>query len=149
MNMEDVKSLDVLLVEDNPHDAELAIRALRSQHLANRIVTVEDGAEALDFLFCRGSHAGRDINERPRVVLLDLKLPKLSGLEVLKEVRRDERTRTIPIVVLTSSAEDRDIASAYALGANSYVVKPVDFDHFSEAVRGLGRYWLLLNQPAK
>lgn len=141
--------VDILLVEDNPQDAELTIRALRKSNLANQLIAVEDGAEALDFIFCRGKYGDREIGHTPRVVLLDLKLPKVNGLEVLRALKQDERTRTIPVVVVTSSREDPDIKTAYALGANSYVVKPVDFDAFAEAVSSLGLYWLLVNQPPK
>jgi two-component system, response regulator len=147
--MEHTEAVDILLVEDNPHDAELTIRALKKHHLANRLIVVEDGAEALDFVFCRGKYATRDVGNRPKVVLLDLKLPKVSGLEVLRALKEDERTRFVPVVVVTSSREDPDIKTAYALGANSYVVKPVDFDAFAEAVSSLGLYWLLVNQPPR
>jgi two-component system response regulator len=138
-----------LLVEDNPQDAELTTRALKKNNLANRLITVEDGAEALDFIFCRGKYATRNNSQSPKVVLLDLKLPKVSGLEVLRALKQDERTRSIPVVVVTSSREDPDIKTAYSLGANSYVVKPVDFDAFAESVSSLGLYWLLVNQPPK
>ena len=141
--------VDILLVEDNPQDAELIIRAIKKQNIANPIYNVEDGAEALDFIFCRGQYAGRDISLQPRVILLDLKLPKVNGLEVLKEVKMDERTRTIPVVIVTSSQEDPDIKTAYALGANSYVVKPVSSDAFIDAMSKLGLYWLLVNNPPK
>jgi two-component system, response regulator len=147
--MEHTEAVDILLVEDNPQDAELTIRALKKHHLANRLIVVEDGAEALDFVFCRGKYATRDVSNRPKVVLLDLKLPKVSGLEVLRALKQDERTRFVPVVVVTSSREDPDIKTAYGLGANSYVVKPVDFDAFAEAVSSLGLYWLLVNQPPR
>lgn len=147
MTMDATKAMDILLVEDNPQDAELTIRSLKKQNLANRLITVEDGAAALDFVFCRGRYADRDQNHTPKVILLDLKLPKMSGLEVLRVLKEDERTRAIPVVIVTSSREDPDIKAAYALGANSYVVKPVDFDAFMEAVSTLGLYWLLVNQP--
>jgi len=147
--MDTMNAVNILLVEDNPQDAELTTRALKKYNLANRLITVEDGAEALDFLFCRGKYADRDPNHTPSVVLLDLKLPKVGGLEVLRALKGDERTRFIPVVIVTSSREDPDIKAAYALGANSYVVKPVDFDAFSEAVSQLGLYWLLVNQPPK
>ena len=147
--MTDTDAVDILLVEDNPQDAELTIRALKKHNLANRLFTVEDGAEALDFIFCRGKYATRDNGHSPKVVLLDLKLPKVSGLEVLRALKQDERTRSVPVVVVTSSREDPDIKTAYALGANSYVVKPVDFDAFAEAVSSLGLYWLLVNQPPR
>lgn len=147
--MTDTDAVDILLVEDNPQDAELTVRALKQHNLANRLSTVEDGAEALDFIFCRGKYATRENGHSPKVVLLDLKLPKVSGLEVLRALKQDERTRTIPVVVVTSSREDPDIKTAYALGANSYVVKPVEFDAFAQAVSSLGLYWLLVNQPPR
>lgn len=135
----------ILLVEDNPDDAALTCRALERSNVHNELIVVSDGAEALDYLFGTGAHAGRDTAEMPVVVLLDLKLPKVDGLEVLARVRADERTRTLPVVVLTSSAEERDLLASYRLGANSYVRKPVDFAEFAEAARQLGLYWLLLN----
>jgi two-component system, response regulator len=141
--------VDILLVEDNPSDAELIVRALRKQNIANPVFSVEDGAEALDFIFCRGAHATRDFSIQPKVILLDLKLPKVNGLEILKAVKADERTRFIPIVIVTSSQEDPDIKTAYALGANSYVVKPVSSEAFMDAMSKLGLYWLLINQPPK
>lgn len=141
--------VEILLVEDNPRDAELTIRALTKYHLANRIVHVEDGAEALDFLFLQGKYQGRSPSETPKVILLDLKLPKINGLEVLRAVKSDERTASIPVVVVTSSNEDPDIVTAYSLGANSYVVKPVEFNSFIEAIRTIGMYWLLMNNPPK
>ncbi|MFA7534925.1 MAG: response regulator [Desulfuromonadales bacterium] len=147
--MQGLNPIDILLVEDNPQDAELTIRALQKRHLANKLHLAEDGAEALDFIFCRGAHAGRQIDQPPRLILLDLKLPKVDGLEVLRTLKADERTRSIPVVVVTSSREDPDIQTAYALGANSYVVKPVDFASFMEAVGHLGFYWLLVNEPLK
>lgn len=141
--------IDILIVEDNPHDAELTLRALRKRNLVNPVFVVEDGSEALDFIYCRGPYSGRDLAKLPRVILLDLKLPKINGLEVLRAIKSDDRTRMIPVVVVTSSQEDPDIKTAYALGANSYVVKPVDFDAFVEAMSSLGLYWLLVNQPPK
>jgi two-component system, response regulator len=143
-NMEQV---EILLVEDDPGDAELTLRALRTHKLANQVIHVTDGEQALDFLFCRGAFAGRTVARGPRVVVLDLKLPKVDGLEVLKAMKADPRTGVIPVVVLTSSREERDIVESYRLGVNSYIVKPVDFDKFVEAVHELGLYWLLLNQP--
>lgn len=137
----------ILLVEDNRDDELLTTRALRSSGVANEVVVVRDGAEAIDWLFGQGRHAGRDTSQIPQVVLLDLKLPKLSGLEVLERIRAEARTRRLPVVLLTSSDEDRDISTGYALGANSYVRKPVEFDKFVEAVRRLGLYWLVVNQP--
>ncbi len=143
--MADRAQVDILLVEDNPNDAELTLRALGKHRLANNIVFASDGEEALDVLFARGPYEGKPV-ARPRLILLDLKLPKVDGLEVLRAVRSDSRTSLIPVVVLTSSKEDRDLAECYRLGANSYIVKPVDFDKFVEAVRELGYYWLLLNE---
>ena len=141
--------VEILLVEDSPRDAEMTLRALRKRNLANHIVHVKDGEEALDWLFGRGTHAGRDVNHHPKVVLLDLKLPKVDGLEVLRALRADERTRLLPVVVMTSSQEQRDVIESYKLGVNSYVVKPVDFDAFSAAVAELGHYWLLVNKEPK
>ncbi|HEU5073733.1 MAG TPA: response regulator [Polyangiaceae bacterium] len=136
----------ILLVEDNPMDEELTLRALKKSKVLNPVVVARDGVAALDYLFARGAHAGRSSDELPQLVLLDLKLPKLDGLEVLKEVRQNAMTKLLPVVILTSSIEEDDVARGYTLGANSYVRKPVDFDHFSEAVRQLGLYWLVLNQ---
>ncbi len=136
----------ILLVEDNPNDAELTLHAMKRNRIANPIQVVRDGEEALDYLFGTGAFAGRDVFERPKVVLLDLKLPKVNGHEVLQRIRGDARTRTIPVVVLTSSRQEQDIVRSYDLGVNSYIVKPVDFDQFTEAVRNLGLYWLLLNE---
>ncbi|HLG56004.1 MAG TPA: response regulator [Vicinamibacterales bacterium] len=144
--MSNFNEVEILLVEDSPEDAELTMRTLRMRNLANRLHHVEDGAAALDFIFGRGQFAGRDVNTRPKVVLLDLKLPKVDGLEVLRTIKEDSRTRDIPVVVITSSREDRDLDEAYRLGANSYVVKPVDFNQFSEAVGRLGLYWVLINE---
>lgn len=136
----------ILLVEDNPDDEELTTLALRESGIVNQIAVARDGEEALDWLFGRGRHAGRDPAELPQVVLLDLKLPKIDGLEVLAAIRADERTRTLPVVVLTSSREDRDLVESYRLGCNSYVRKPVDFQQFLDAARQLGLYWLVLNE---
>ena len=147
--MNDELQLEILLVEDNPNDAELAMHALKKHNLANRIQVVRDGAEALDFLFARGAYSHRDIHQIPRVVLLDLKLPKVDGLEVLRQVKSDPRTRKVPVVILTSSREERDVVESYNLGVNSYILKPVDFQQFTEAVRTIGLYWLLLNEPPK
>jgi two-component system response regulator len=141
--------VEILLVEDNPDDLDLALHALKKHNLANHIEVARDGAEALEFLFATGPHAHRDVNHQPRVILLDLKLPKVDGLEVLAKVKADPRTRTIPVVVMTSSREDSDLVRSYQLGVNSYIVKPVDFQQFAEAVRHLGYYWMLLNQPPK
>ena len=144
--MEPMQAIDILLVEDNPQDIELTIRALKKRNLANSVFVVEDGVDALDFLFSRGKYSSRNAGKNPRLVLLDLKLPKLNGLEVLRTLKEDPKTCSIPVVMVTSSREDPDIKSAYELGANSYVVKPVDFDAFVEAMSSLGLYWLLVNQ---
>lgn len=138
--------VELLLVEDNPHDAELTLRSLRKYRLANNIIHIGDGAEALDFLFGRGAYEGRNPNNRPKVILLDLKMPKISGIEVLQELRNNELTKLIPVVVLSSSTENPDVQRCFELGANSYIVKPVEFENFSKAVADIGFYWLLLNQ---
>ncbi len=142
----DVNPVEILLVEDNPADVELTLRALREHHLANLVHVVKDGAEALDFLFLTGSYADQQPEISPKVILLDLKLPKVDGLEVLRRIKADNRTKTIPVVVLTSSQEQRDLVSSYELGVNSYIVKPVEFEKFEQSVKELGLYWLLLNQ---
>jgi two-component system response regulator len=147
--MSDTTSVEILLVEDNPEDLELTQRALRKANLANNIHIVRDGAEALEFLFCEGAHAARKIEDHPKVILLDLKLPKLDGLQVLRRIKGDPRTKAIPVVVLTSSKEQNDVVESYHLGVNSYIVKPVNFERFAEAVQQLGMYWLLFNQPPK
>ncbi len=136
----------ILLVEDNPDDEALTLRALKKNNILNEVTVVRDGAEALDYLFCQGAYAGRDACRQPAVTLLDLKLPKIEGLEVLKRLRADERTRLLPVVILTSSKEEQDLVNGYRLGANSYIRKPVDFTKFMEAVRQLGLYWLVLNE---
>jgi two-component system response regulator len=136
----------ILLVEDNPDDEALTMRALRKNNIGNPVVVARNGAEALDYLFAEGSYAGRDVSDVPQVVLLDLKLPKVDGLDVLKRIRADERTQLLPVVVLTSSKEDQDLVNGYRFGCNSYVRKPVNFDEFLEAARQLGLYWLLLNE---
>ncbi len=141
--------VDILIVEDNPNDAELAIRALKKSNLANNVFVVENGEEALDFLFCRGDFSQRSKIKNLKVIFLDLKLPKVSGLEVLKVVKSHESTRNLPVVVITSSKEDPDIQTAYDLGANSYVVKPVDFDSFIQSISQTGLYWLQINVPPK
>jgi two-component system, response regulator len=147
--MSEINHVEILLVEDNPEDLELSLRALRKANLANRIHVARDGAEALEFIFCEGPHAGRKIEDTPKVILLDLKLPKVDGLEVLKRIKSDPRTHTIPVVVLTSSKEQNDVVESYELGVNSYIVKPVNFDGFVEAVQQLGMYWLVVNQPPR
>jgi two-component system response regulator len=138
----------ILLVEDNPDDEALTLRALKKGKILNEVVVARDGVEALEWLFGEGAHAGRDTHVQPQVILLDLNMPRLSGLEVLERIRNDDRTRTVPVVVLTSSKQDEDMISSYTLGANSYVRKPVDFAEFTEAVARLGVYWLLINQAA-
>lgn len=142
-----VKEVEILLVEDNPTDAELCMRALKKINLANKLVWVKDGAEALDFVFATGTYAGRSMTNGPKVILLDLRLPKVDGMEVLRRIKNEERTKTIPVVVLTSSKEDRDVAESYQLGVNSYISKPVEFDEFARTVSELGLYWLLVNRP--
>jgi len=139
--------VETLLVEDNPHDVELTLHALQEHHLANRIHVARDGAEAVEFVFRRDAETGQGLANRPKVILLDLKLPKLDGLEVLRRLKGDPRTRPIPVVILTSSREEGDLAESYHLGVNSYIVKPVDSEQFTEAVRQVGLYWLLVNQP--
>lgn len=142
-------TIEILLVEDSPEDLELTCRALKNANLSNHIQIARDGAEALDFIFCEGPHAARRIEDTPKLILLDLKLPKVDGLEVLQRIKSDPRTRHIPVVVLTSSKEQTDVVKSYALGVNSYIVKPVNFESFSRAVQELGMYWLLLNHPPK
>ena len=138
----------ILLVEDNPDDEALTLRALIKNNILNQVTIVRDGAEALDYLFGQGVYAGRDVGQQPAVTLLDLKLPKVDGLEVLKRLRADARTRLLPVVILTSSKEEQDLVSGYHLGANSYIRKPVDFTQFMEAIRQVGLYWLMMNEPA-
>lgn len=137
----------VLLVEDNPTDAELTLRAFKKNKLANTVHWVEDGQEALDFLFCKGKYSERSLKDYPKVILLDLKLPKVDGLDVLRAIKSDERTKAIPVVVLTSSKEERDVVTSYQLGVNSFITKPVEFDAFMENVAQLGMYWVMLNHP--
>jgi CheY-like chemotaxis protein len=145
--MSSVNSKTILLVEDNPDDEALAIRALKRHHISNEIVVAHDGVEALDYLFGTGKYTGRDLSLKPTVVLLDLKLPRVDGLEVLRRLREDERTKLLPVVILTTSNEEQDMLDSYSLGCNSYIRKPVDFVQFSEAIRQLGMYWLLMNEP--
>jgi len=142
-----MKERIILLVEDSPDDVELTLRALKKSNVLNEVVVVRDGAEALDYLFAAGTYSGGDSTVMPEVILLDLKLPKVDGLEVLRQIRADERTKLLPVVILTSSNEQRDVMESYKLGANSYIRKPVDFDQFIESVRQLGLYWLVLNEP--
>lgn len=141
------ESVEILLVEDNPDDVELTLHAFKQAKISNRVCVVRDGAEALDFLFCRGQYAQRDSTDWPKVILLDLKLPRVDGLEVLRRIREDRKTQFLPVVILTSSREERDIVEGYRLGVNSFIQKPVDFEQFAAAVRTLGLYWLILNRP--
>ena len=145
--MTPVGQLEILLVEDSPADIELTLHSLRRNNLANRVHVVRDGEEAIDYLFCRGAYSDRSFEEAPRLVLLDIKLPKVSGLEVLRQLKSDPLTKAIPVVILTSSREDQDIVNGYHLGVNSYLQKPVDFDRFREIVRQLGLYWVVVNEP--
>ena len=143
--MSDYK-VEILLVEDNPHDAEMTIRALKKVNLANKLIHVKDGVEALDFIFAKGTFADRHIENKPKVILLDIKMPKVDGIEVLRQIKSNEATKTIPVVIMTSSKEEQDVITSYDLGVNSYVVKPVDFEGFAKAVSELGFYWLITNQ---
>ena len=143
------EEIEILLVDDNMNDAELAIHSLKKHKLTNNMIHLKDGAEALDFIFCTGQYENRDINNKPKVILLDLKMPKISGIEVLKKIKENEITKKIPVVILTSSREDPDIHTCYELGANSYIVKPIDFSNFQKTVTDLGLYWLLLNVAIK
>jgi CheY-like chemotaxis protein len=145
-NLPNMNEVEVLLVEDNPSDAELTLRALKKHNLANKLVHVKDGAEAIDFLFAQGVYSSRKVENGPKLVLLDLKLPKVDGIEVLRKIKKDDRTKLICVVVMTSSREDRDLKECYELGVNGYVVKPVEFENFARAVSQLGFYWLLLNE---
>ncbi len=141
------KEVEILLVEDNPDDVELTLHALRQEKLANQVAIARDGEEALDFLFCRGPHSGRTFANGPKVVLLDLKLPKVDGIEVLRQVKNDPRTKAIPVVVVTASREEKDMVNSYHLGVNAYIQKPVDFEKFRDVVKQLGLFWLVVNQP--
>jgi len=140
---------DIVIVEDDPNDAELMVRSLKNNRLANQLTVLEDGEQALDYIFCRGQYGDRDSSGTPKVIFLDLKLPKVNGLEVLKQVKSNEDTRKIPVIIVTSSKEDPDIATAYDLGANSYVVKPVGFDEFTKTINELGSYWLAINEEPR
>jgi two-component system, response regulator len=144
--MTSLTDVEILLVEDNPNDVELTLRALQKQNLASKVFVVKDGAEALEFIFATGSYSGRNVEEHPKVVLLDLKLPKIDGIEVLRKMKADPRTKDVPVVMLTSSQEERDVIETYKLGVNSYIVKPVDFSNFVHAVSELGLYWGFLNK---
>lgn len=144
--MQDYNQVEILLVEDNPNDVELTLRALKKNNLSNRIYVVNDGERALDFIFCRGIYADREECKNPKLILLDLKLPKINGLEVLEAIKNNENTKMVPVVALTSSREERDMIETYKLGVNSYITKPVDFDKYTDAVREIGLYWLLINQ---
>jgi len=145
--MDPNNEVDILLADDSQDDIDLTLHALRAENLANRVFVVRDGEEALEFLFCTGPHAGRSFDHPPKLVLLDLKMPKVDGMEVLKQIKSDARTRTIPVVLMTSSREERDMANGYALGVNSYIQKPVDFGEFRKLVKLLGLYWLVINRP--
>lgn len=145
--MTKLNEVEILLVEDNPYDVELTLTALKENNLTNKVHVLNDGAEALEFIFATGAHAERNIKNIPKVILLDLKLPKVNGLEVLRRIKSDERTKKIPVVVLTSSQEERDVVGSYNLGVNSYIIKPVDFNKFIDAVAKLSLYWVLLNRP--
>jgi two-component system response regulator len=147
--MTEANEVEILLVEDNQDDLDMTLRSLRKANLTNKIQTARDGAEALEFIFCQGAFAGRKFENPPKVILLDLKLPKIDGMEVLKRIKGDPRTKMIPVVVLTSSKEQKDVIESYNLGVNSYLVKPVNFEGFAAAIQELGMYWLLLNQPPK
>ena len=142
-----MNTIEILLVEDSSEDVEITLRAFKKKKLTNKVHVVEDGEQALDYIFATGEYKNRNVNHRPKLILLDLKLPKVDGLEVLRKIREDERTKFIPVVILTSSQEEKDIMESYKLGVNSYITKPVDFDKFSDTVSELGLYWLLLNKP--
>jgi two-component system response regulator len=145
--MNSMGTIDILLVEDSPEDVEMTLRAFKKQNLINKVHVVEDGEQALDYIFAKGKYEDRDFNNKPKVILLDLKLPKVDGMEVLRTIRGDDRTKFIPVVILTSSQEEKDIMESYKLGVNSYITKPVEFNKFVETVSELGLYWLMLNKP--
>ena len=142
-------AIEIVLIEDNPHDAEMTLRALKKSNMANNIIHLKDGVEGLEYIFGEGAYAGRDLSQKPKAILLDLKMPRINGIEVLKKLKAHEETRHIPVIVLTSSDEDPDVATCYSLGVNSYIVKPVGFENFLKAITNLGFYWLLLNHPPK
>lgn len=144
--MENLNEVEILVIEDNQNDAEMALRALKQNKLTNKVLVVNDGEHALDYIFAKGKSAGRAKNALPKIILLDLKLPRIDGLQVLKEIKNNPETKVIPVIMLTSSKEEKDIIQSYQLGVNSYIIKPVDFDKFVDAIRDLGMYWLLLNQ---
>ena len=141
-----MSQIEILLIEDNPHEAELAIRSLKKHNLANHLIHIDDGVEALDFIFSTGKYSDNGVNQLPKLILLDLKLPKVDGLEILRRIKSDKIRKVIPVVILTSSKEERDIVESYKLGVNSYIVKPINFDSFSKAIAELGFYWLIVNQ---
>ncbi len=145
----EIEQYEIIIVEDNAYDAELMVRSLKEKNLANQLIVLEDGEDALDFIFCRGKYTARNLSSLPKVIFLDIKLPKVDGLEVLRQLKSNEQTRTIPIVIVTSSKEDPDIETAYKLGANSYVVKPVEFDDFLKTINQLGLYWLVVNEKPR
>jgi CheY-like chemotaxis protein len=145
--MQEKNVVEILLVEDNQNDIELIMRSFKKHNLANRVLVVNDGEQALEYIFVTGPFSGRDIKDKPKVIILDLKLPKIDGLEVLRRIKYDERTKMIPVVILTSSKEEKDVVESYRLGVNSYIVKPVDYEKFMQSVADLGLYWLLMNQP--
>ena len=144
-----MEQVDILYIEDNPNDIELTLRALKKRNLANSILIIKDGEEALEYIFCHGRYAQRDKGQKPKIILLDIKLPKVNGIEILKRIKSDKDTKTIPVIILTSSREESDLIKSYNLGVNSYVVKPLNFDSFSEAVSSLGLYWLLINESLR
>ncbi len=146
---QDLNEVEILLVEDNPNDVELTLRALKKNNLANKVYTVKDGEEAINFIFAAGQYATRDVNFPPKVIFLDLKLPKVSGLEVLKKIKSDEKTKTIPVVVITSSQETQDVKECYSLGVNSFIQKPIEFDNFVKAISDVGLYWMVINKSVR
>ena len=147
--MENIHNIEIILVEDSIEDANLIMRSLKKNNLSNSIIHLQDGAEALDFMFARGAYKARNIEDKPKVILLDLKMPKIDGLQVLRDLKADDRTKSVPIVIMTSSREDKDLVESYKLGANGYVVKPVSFDNFAKAVADIGIYWLMVNQAPR